>query len=244
MPHLCFLLHSVFKINKSAFLFSRYAATRMCYELEGPWWRGLFCWIQLWWECCLQHWRRWEGMLWERAVSPWELGIAVLMSRRSDFVECCDFMSSNRTVVGWAPKRGADGLNEGGEYPLDAFLWYFQLLALFLLLPVSLQNRIKAKCIPFASDQNLSILPSPPPHCTQFIQWNIHKSGSKVSEYGLPRDATGPFVLSGYSGYKQVQVPRGRLFAFDSEGNYMLTCSSSGGVIYKVTGWRSDPEVP
>ena len=70
----------------------------------------------------------------------------------------------------------------------------------------------------------------------QFIQWNIHKSGQKVSEFGLPADATGPFVLSGYSGYKQVQVPRGRLFAFDSEGNYMLTCSATGGVIYKVRG--------
>ncbi|CAM4495327.1 unnamed protein product [Lepidochelys kempii] len=68
----------------------------------------------------------------------------------------------------------------------------------------------------------------------KFIQWNIHKSGSKVSEYALPMDATGPFVLSGYSGYKQVQVPRGRLFAFDSEGNYMLTCSSTGGIIYKL----------
>eukprot|EP00073_Rattus_norvegicus_P035782 XP_008760997.1 PREDICTED: WD repeat-containing protein 91 isoform X1 [Rattus norvegicus] len=68
----------------------------------------------------------------------------------------------------------------------------------------------------------------------KFIQWNIHKSGLKVSEYSLPSDATGPFVLSGYSGYKQVQVPRGRLFAFDSEGNYMLTCSATGGLIYKL----------
>lgn len=73
----------------------------------------------------------------------------------------------------------------------------------------------------------------------QFIQWNIHKSGLKVSESNLPSDATGPFVLSGYSGYKQVQVPRGRLFAFDSEGNYMLTCSATGGLIYKVSGWQS-----
>ncbi|KAI1239051.1 hypothetical protein IHE44_0012159 [Lamprotornis superbus] len=70
----------------------------------------------------------------------------------------------------------------------------------------------------------------------KFIQWNIHKSGLKVSEYDLPREATGPFILSGYSGYKQVQFPRGRLFAFDSEGNYMLTCSSSGGVIFKLNG--------
>ncbi|XP_052029376.1 WD repeat-containing protein 91 isoform X2 [Apodemus sylvaticus] len=68
----------------------------------------------------------------------------------------------------------------------------------------------------------------------KFIQWNIHRSGLKVSEYSLPSDATGPFVLSGYSGYKQVQVPRGRLFAFDSEGNYMLTCSATGGLIYKL----------
>ncbi|ELK35562.1 WD repeat-containing protein 91 [Myotis davidii] len=70
----------------------------------------------------------------------------------------------------------------------------------------------------------------------KFIQWNIHKSGLKVSEFGLPADATGPFVLSGYSGYKQVQAPRGRLFAFDSEGNYMLTCSATGGIIYKLGG--------
>ncbi|XP_075414810.1 WD repeat-containing protein 91 [Tenrec ecaudatus] len=69
----------------------------------------------------------------------------------------------------------------------------------------------------------------------KFIQWDIHKSGLKVSESSLPPDATGPFVLSGYSGYKQVQTPRGRLFAFDSEGHYMLTCSATGGVIYKLS---------
>ncbi|XP_006887205.1 PREDICTED: WD repeat-containing protein 91 [Elephantulus edwardii] len=70
----------------------------------------------------------------------------------------------------------------------------------------------------------------------KFIKWDIHKSGLKVSEACLPPDATGPFVLSGYSGYKQVQAPRGRLFAFDSEGRYMLTCSATGGVIYKLGG--------
>ncbi|XP_059833713.1 WD repeat-containing protein 91 isoform X3 [Hypanus sabinus] len=69
----------------------------------------------------------------------------------------------------------------------------------------------------------------------KFIQWNIHKSGVKVSECEVQSDAIGPFVLSGYSGYKQVQVPHGRLFAFDSEGHYLLTCSSSGGIIHKLT---------
>ncbi|XP_047229147.1 WD repeat-containing protein 91 [Girardinichthys multiradiatus] len=69
----------------------------------------------------------------------------------------------------------------------------------------------------------------------KFIQWNIHRCGVKQSEQVLPQDATGPFVLSGYSGYKQVQVPRGRLFAFDSEGQHVLTCSSGGGLIYRLT---------
>ncbi|KAL4617303.1 WD repeat-containing protein 91 [Arapaima gigas] len=68
----------------------------------------------------------------------------------------------------------------------------------------------------------------------KFIQWNIHRSGVKQSEYSLPQDATGPFVLSGYSGYRQVQMPHGRLFAFDSEGHHVLTCSSTGGLIYRL----------
>ncbi|XP_026989170.1 WD repeat-containing protein 91 [Tachysurus fulvidraco] len=68
----------------------------------------------------------------------------------------------------------------------------------------------------------------------KFIQWNIHRSGVKQSEYSLSQDAVGPFVLSGYSGYKQVQVPHGRLFAFDSEGQHVLTCSSYGGLIYRL----------
>ncbi|XP_005748233.1 WD repeat-containing protein 91 [Pundamilia nyererei] len=73
----------------------------------------------------------------------------------------------------------------------------------------------------------------------KFIQWNIHRCGVKQSEQILPQDATGPFVLSGYSGYKQVQVPRGRLFTFDSEGQHVLTCSSSGGLIYRLASGES-----
>lgn len=70
----------------------------------------------------------------------------------------------------------------------------------------------------------------------KFIQWNIHRCGVRQTEQALPQEATGPFVLSGYSGYKQVQTPRGRLFAFDSEGQHVLTCSSSGGVIHRLSG--------
>ncbi|KAL7853260.1 hypothetical protein AOLI_G00201040 [Acnodon oligacanthus] len=76
----------------------------------------------------------------------------------------------------------------------------------------------------------------------KFIQWNIHRSGVKQSEYSLSQDAVGPFVLSGYSGYKQVQVPHGRLFAFDSEGQHILTCSSTGGLIYRLNKGESGLE--
>ncbi|XP_036444513.1 WD repeat-containing protein 91 [Colossoma macropomum] len=76
----------------------------------------------------------------------------------------------------------------------------------------------------------------------KFIQWNIHRSGVKQSEYLLSQDAVGPFVLSGYSGYKQVQVPHGRLFAFDSEGQHVLTCSSTGGLIYRLNKGESGLE--
>lgn len=41
---------------------------------------------------------------------------------------------------------------------------------------------------------------------SQFIQWNIHRCGVKQSEQALAQDATGPFILSGYSGYKQVSL--------------------------------------
>ena len=47
----------------------------------------------------------------------------------------------------------------------------------------------------------------------QFIQWNIHRCGVKQSEQVLPQDATGPFVLSGYSGYKQVSSVASHLAA-------------------------------
>lgn len=44
--------------------------------------------------------------------------------------------------------------------------------------------------------------------CVQFIQWNIHRCGVKQSEQLLPQEATGPFILSGYSGYKQVSTSK------------------------------------
>ena len=47
--------------------------------------------------------------------------------------------------------------------------------------------------------------------------------------------ACGPFVLTGAAGYRQVQTPKGKLFAFDTDGTHVLTCEQTGGMIYKVS---------
>ena len=43
-----------------------------------------------------------------------------------------------------------------------------------------------------------------------------------------------PWCLNLWWTLLQVQVPRGRLFAFDSEGQHVLTCSSTGGLVSRV----------
>ncbi|XP_035673814.1 WD repeat-containing protein 91-like isoform X1 [Branchiostoma floridae] len=68
----------------------------------------------------------------------------------------------------------------------------------------------------------------------KFLEWSVHRVGSKLADLPVHDGATGPFVVSGYGGYKQVQAPGGKLFAFDAEGNYVLTCTGNGGIIYKL----------
>ncbi|XP_071476056.1 WD repeat-containing protein 91-like [Diadema antillarum] len=68
----------------------------------------------------------------------------------------------------------------------------------------------------------------------KFAQWSINKVGEKLKELSIHDGATGPFVVSGFGGYRQQQNPRGKLFAFDTSGKYVLTCAPHGGVIYKL----------
>ena len=77
----------------------------------------------------------------------------------------------------------------------------------------------------------------------QFIEWSILKTGEKMKELGVHDGACGPFVMSGYGGYKQVRTPKGKLFAFDAEGQYVLTCSQNRGLVYKVSIVH-DPNIP
>ena len=65
----------------------------------------------------------------------------------------------------------------------------------------------------------------------QFYQWNIHKP-DKSRELPLHSGAALPFLSTGLSPSKE--IPKGRLFAFDPEGQYLISCDKSAGSLYKV----------
>jgi hypothetical protein len=66
------------------------------------------------------------------------------------------------------------------------------------------------------------------------IEWSIHKTGNKIADWAVHSGAVGPFVMQKPEGYKQMQTPRGKLFAFDAEGQHILTCAQNGGQMYTV----------
>ena len=66
------------------------------------------------------------------------------------------------------------------------------------------------------------------------MEWSLNLSGSKLRELAIHPGASGPFVLTGAAGYRQVQTPKGKVFAFDPEGKYVLTCAPKGGLLYQV----------
>ncbi|KAK6186094.1 hypothetical protein SNE40_008198 [Patella caerulea] len=68
----------------------------------------------------------------------------------------------------------------------------------------------------------------------KFIKWSIHNTGSKLEELPIHQGASLPFLATSPTGNKE--LPRGRLFNFDSEGQYILTCDKNKGVIYQLCG--------
>lgn len=64
------------------------------------------------------------------------------------------------------------------------------------------------------------------------VQWLQTGEKRFLMEHEV-KECNGPFQTD-LSTLVQVQVPRGRLFAFDSEGQHILTCSNTGGLIYRV----------
>lgn len=65
----------------------------------------------------------------------------------------------------------------------------------------------------------------------KFYQWNIHKP-DKSRELPLHPGAALPFLTSNLTSGKE--IPKGRLFSFDSEGQYLITCDRTAGSLYKV----------
>ncbi|KAL3865137.1 hypothetical protein ACJMK2_006758 [Sinanodonta woodiana] len=66
----------------------------------------------------------------------------------------------------------------------------------------------------------------------KFCEWNMNHLGRKIQDLNIHSGAVPQFLMSEPIGNKE--IPRGKLFAFDTEGQYLLTCDETKGVIYKV----------
>lgn len=60
----------------------------------------------------------------------------------------------------------------------------------------------------------------------QFHSWSINKTGHKACSYELHSNPRSEAAES--------QCSYGKLFTFNNDGNYMLTCGPLGGIFYKV----------
>ncbi|ELT95333.1 hypothetical protein CAPTEDRAFT_162335 [Capitella teleta] len=67
----------------------------------------------------------------------------------------------------------------------------------------------------------------------KFCEWSL-TGGQLVRELKVHSGACGPFVLNAAGGYRQVQTPKGALFAFDEDASHVITCHQTGGLIYQL----------
>ncbi|XP_048584812.1 WD repeat-containing protein 91 isoform X2 [Nematostella vectensis] len=70
----------------------------------------------------------------------------------------------------------------------------------------------------------------------KFSQWSVHRMGRKIADLDIHEGAVNTDVLLDSPRHKsrQTRGSFGRLFAFDSEGQYVLTCGPQCGLIYKI----------
>ena len=69
----------------------------------------------------------------------------------------------------------------------------------------------------------------------KFAQWSTLRTSEQVASYPIHPEACNPALnWSGSATNYYPSVPRGNLFAFESEDKYILTCSHHGAIIYKV----------
>lgn len=67
-------------------------------------------------------------------------------------------------------------------------------------------------------------------------QWSINKTGQKMNEFTLHDRCAGPFSRQPGSATSAISFchPVGKLFVFDVEGKYVLSCADNSGIIYRL----------
>lgn len=73
----------------------------------------------------------------------------------------------------------------------------------------------------------------------KFSQWSLHRMGQKITDVDIHDgavwcDADKSSVLQSKCKYMTSPSSYGKMFAFDSEGQYLLSCGPECGVVYKV----------
>lgn len=77
-------------------MYCRYAALRLCHELEGSRRRGLQCGVQLWWKHSVQCWRRWTGQT-KTLLKPNQYSKYIInkITQKKELVSLVVWVSSN-----------------------------------------------------------------------------------------------------------------------------------------------------
>lgn len=70
----------------------------------------------------------------------------------------------------------------------------------------------------------------------KFCHWSVNKSGEKITDFKIHKDACLPTVgwSQSLGGQYCPPTPRGNLFAFESEDKFVLTCALQQALVYQV----------
>ncbi len=66
----------------------------------------------------------------------------------------------------------------------------------------------------------------------KFCQWSMNRSGEKMTEFDIHQGACYP--TGGVKGEYFPNIPRGNLFAFESEDKFVLTSGPTEALVYQV----------
>jgi len=73
----------------------------------------------------------------------------------------------------------------------------------------------------------------------KFSQWSVHRMGQKIADLDIQEgavwcDTEANSLSQSKSKYMSSPSSYGRMFAFDAEGQYLLTCGPESGLVHKV----------